>query len=998
MSRPLTALVLTPNFGGDFFGTLITGLAREIVRAEGRLVVVETPQADPLREQAGEPSDFDIPVGWDEVDGIVSVMTAAGAPYLERARAAGKPVVLLSSSGMGDFQAPVVRPDNIRGMAAQVEHLIEHGHTRIGFVGNLALPDMRDRYEGYVRALEAHGLTVDPDTVFAAPENGVPGGTVAAHAILAASSRPTALAVSTDRNALGLMEVLESAGVNVPEDIAIGAFDNMAVSTFSSPALSTVEPRFDEVGALAGRLLLAKIRGEDVPSSTFTPLSAVLIARESCGCNPDARRGSEPAAKQATGSHALLLRSTLRGSLERELLSGDKTADTPVRETIDALVEEAVRLINLGDEALSARIKEFTAALLRLNLRPDTLRRFMDAMRQYAQHAGTWVGPDAAGGTPVSPRIAASLWKAQAGALLHQTEATHAAAVEQYAVDAGLLETGDSDPRDLAWLSGTRVRAAALGLWKGDPADRLLTVVGEYGKDGAPLGLIGTELRSQSFPPERLISRASAAARETCVVVPVGTGGQEWGLLSVIVEIDPAAVRDTHPHWAALLCAALESQRREEEVRRSALFDPLTQLPNRQLFMEQVERALVHRERSGTPFAILFLDLDGFKLVNDSLGHQMGDRVLKEVAHDISRTLRGVDTAARFGGDEFVVLLADTEPSTAMVAAQRVQQAIDQVRILDGHEIATRASIGIASSAVGYTSADDVLRDADHAMYQAKMAEPGTIEYFDAPMHDSAVRRAVLAKDVLKGLQEDQFEVHYQPIVNLVTGCTDRFEALVRWRHPERGLLGPTDFLEEIEETSLIVQLGHRVLDDVCRQLAQWGPRVANVSINISDKEFWSQNLLTRVTDSLEEHGLSPDLLTLEITESVLMRRPEMALRIMRKLHEAGIKLHIDDFGTGYSSLETLHRFPVEAFKIDRSFIHTLATADNSSELISSLVKLGKALGIAVVAEGVETQEQLTYLQELGCATGQGFLFMPAVTGDRAGELLGRSLHDDGED
>ncbi|MFN3866468.1 MAG: substrate-binding domain-containing protein, partial [Demequina sp.] len=215
MSRPLTVLVLTPNFGGDFFGTLITGLAREIVRAEGRLVVVETPLEDPLREQAGEPSDFDIPVGWDEVDGIVSVMTAAGAPYLERARAAGKPVVLLSSSHMEGFPAPVVRPDNVQGMAAQVEHLIEHGHTSIGFVGNLSLPDMRDRYEGYVRALGAHGLSVDPDMVFASPGNGEPGGAAAGRAILAGPSRPTALAVTTDRTALGLMAGLASAGLQV---------------------------------------------------------------------------------------------------------------------------------------------------------------------------------------------------------------------------------------------------------------------------------------------------------------------------------------------------------------------------------------------------------------------------------------------------------------------------------------------------------------------------------------------------------------------------------------------------------------------------------------------------------------------------------------------------------------------------------------------------------------------------------------------------------------
>jgi len=229
--------------------------------------------------------------------------------------------------------------------------------------------------------------------------------------------------------------------------------------------------------------------------------------------------------------------------------------------------------------------------------------------------------------------------------------------------------------------------------------------------------------------------------------------------------------------------------------------------------------------------------------------------------------------------------------------------------------------------------------------------------------------------------------------VDLVTGRTERFEALIRWRHPERGLLLPEAFLPVTEATGLIVELGQWALDEVCRQLAEWGPAVVNVSINISDSEFWSQDLLSRVLATLMAHGLTPDRLTLEVTERVLMRRPDAALKVMQQMHSAGLILHIDDFGTGNSSLETLHRFPVEAFKIDRSFIRTLTTAENSAELIEALVQLGNALNVAVMAEGVETAEQLRFLQRVGCATGQGHLFMPAVTGARAAELIGTSLH-----
>jgi diguanylate cyclase (GGDEF)-like protein len=559
-------------------------------------------------------------------------------------------------------------------------------------------------------------------------------------------------------------------------------------------------------------------------------------------------------------------------------------------------------------------------------------------------------------------------------------------------VDAGLLDSSRRDPRDLRWLTGTHVKAGALALWEDGPSCGRLQIVGTFDGAESLRSLVGTVVTTEHFPPDPLIAEAAAAGREVCVVLPVQTAERDWGLLGLVGEIDTTTVRETYQHWAALLCASLESQRLQETVRKSALYDALTGLPNRQLFLERLEYALALWQRSGTPFAVLFLDLDGFKLINDSLGHQMGDRVLTAVGARIVRELRAVDTGARFGGDEFVMLLADTDPAGALVVAKRVQAALAEVHDLDGHEIATRASLGIATSAIGYTSAEEVLRDADTAMYRAKLAEPGTLAIFDAAMHTHARHRQSLHSEIHRALEENQFEVHYQPIVNLATGHADRFEALVRWRHPERGLVLPADFLSVMEESGLIVRLGHWILDEVCRQLAVWGPAVVNVSLNVSDAEFWRQDLLTHVLQTLQRYDLSADRLTLEITEGVLMRRPEVALRMMREMHLAGLRLHIDDFGTGYSSLETLHRFPVDAFKIDRSFSQSLASEDHSAELICALVGLGRALGLAVVAEGVETGEQLTFLQEIGCATGQGYLFMPAVTGDRATDLLGRSL------
>lgn len=984
-NAPIT-LVLTPTLSGDFFGDVLAGVTREVVGANGRVVIMETLKEHSTRDEAGAQGDFAMPIAWSETDAVISVTTAVDGNYLGRLRSIGKPVVLLSSTQVEGFSAPQVRPDNHAGMEAVVEHLVAHGHTRIGFVGNMAQRDIAERYEAYCTVLRRHGLEVDLGLKFETPENAESGGRWAAVSVLRSSPRPTALAIATDRNAVGVMRALQSAGLKIPHDIAIAAFDNVAGGTFSTPPLTTVEARFDEVGAIAGRLALQQTRGEEVPHTTFHPDSVMFVTRGSCGCSIRALQqdGLTPADEDGVADR-------LREALLRDMRMGAVAAGTRLL-AVEEVVREAAQLLILGNDAPADRIEALTGRLQNLDLGPGALRRFADALtigvnRRAEDDDLAYLGASAASG-----RLAAAVWKAQAGAALHQAERSAAAIAEQYVVDAGLLDTSGRDPRDLHWLATTHVKAAALALWEGDPEHNTLTVVGDFSR-GQSLGLVGANLRTDEFPPRVLMQQADPGSREVTVVVPVSTRDKNWGLLAVVAKIDAVTARETYQHWASLLSAALESQRRQEEVRRSALYDALTGLPNRQLFVRELDQAMARWQRSRAPYAVLFMDLDGFKLINDSLGHHVGDLVLQWVGKAIASQLRAEDTASRFGGDEFVVLLSDTTADDALLAAMRIQDALARVNTFDGHEVVTRASIGIASSEVAYFAAEEVLRDADAAMYRAKGAEPGSIAFFDEPMHANAKERAALANDVITGLHREQFEVHYQPIVNLVTGRTDRFEALLRWRHPERGLLGPEDFLPAIEDTAFIVQLGHWVIDEVCRQIAEWGADVVNVSVNISDKEFWSQDLLRTVLATLERHNLEPDRLTLEITESVLMRRPEMALRIMRKMHEAGLRLHIDDFGTGFSSLETLHRFPVDAFKIDRSFIQTLASAENSAELIESLVKLGKALGLSVVAEGVETSDQLDFLRELGCATGQGFLFMPAVEPGKARELLGRSLH-----
>ena len=987
-----TVLVVTPSLGGHYFGELLAGLTREIAGADGRLVVVETLPESAPRDEAGAPGDFATPVAWSHVDGVVSITTAVGAPYLRGLREAGRPVVL-SSTLMPDFDAPAAMPDNHGGTFTAVEHLIGHGHTRIGFVGNRAQQDIRERYAAYVQALETYDLAHDPGIVFAAADNGETGGEQAARALLACADRPTALMVATDRNALGLMRALTEAGVALPDDLAIVAFDNIEAGAFSVPALSSVNQRFDEVGSLAGRLVLAAMRGEAVPSSVFTPQSVVLTVRTSCGCIAGGHRGEASVGDRSPVVSAELLRDELQDVLVAALLSGDDVVDGPTHDGVLVAIGTVEHLLTSGETVTEAQIGAVTLALRRLTSRPDTLRRIIDAVADYAERI---VAPGAR--ASASARVSAALWKLQAGAFLGQVEETETAIAEQYVVDAGLLDTTRTDPRTLDWLAGTHIKAAVLALWVDDPARGRLEIVGTYDSEHSLPDQVGSRIAVQSFPPAALIDLLAPQRREICVVVPVRTASHDWGLLSIVGAVDSTSTRETYQHWAGLLGTALESQRLQDEVRKSALYDAVTGLPNRRLFLERLTASIARHARSGTPFAVLFLDLDGFKLINDSLGHPMGDRVLTAVGDRIAHELRTVDTGARFGGDEFAILLHDIDPAGALLVAHRVQAALARTLDLDGPDVSIRASMGIATSSVDYASAEDILRDADTAMYRAKADEPGAVAFFDDAMRADALHQQQLHAEIHRALEEHEFEVFYQPIVNLASGRTDRFEALVRWRHPQRGLVMPDEFLPAMEESGLIIQLGYWVLDEVCRQLAVWGLRVVNVAVNISDREFWHRDLLPRVLEILARHHLTPDRLTLEITESVLMRRPEVALQMMHQLHDAGLRLHIDDFGTGYSSLETLHRFPVDAFKIDRSFLRSLASGDHTTELITALVGLGTSLGLAVVAEGVETAGQLTFLQAIGCATGQGYLFMPAVTNHEARNLLDRDLADRPDD
>jgi diguanylate cyclase (GGDEF)-like protein len=406
--------------------------------------------------------------------------------------------------------------------------------------------------------------------------------------------------------------------------------------------------------------------------------------------------------------------------------------------------------------------------------------------------------------------------------------------------------------------------------------------------------------------------------------------------------------------------------------------------------------------RNDHMFAVLFLDLDRFKNINDSLGHTHGDLLLVAFAERLERTLRPIDTLARFGGDEFAILLSGmTDATDAVRVAQRIQDELSQPFVLDKNSAFATASIGIALSSSGYDRPDDILRDADIAMYRAKENGKARYELFDHGMHARAVSRLQLESDLRQAIEQKEFCVYYQPIISLQTGRLAGFEALVRWNHPRRGLVAPADFIPVAEETGLIVPIGQWVLNEACAQVRQWqidspSHRSLSLSVNLSARQVAQPDLLQRIKDALETSKLNPHCLKLEITESVVMENAEAAAQMFKQLRSLGVQLSIDDFGTGYSSLSYLHRFPLNYLKIDRSFVMRLTT-DNDNAIVRTISTLARNLGMEVIAEGIETEEQFQQLKMLGCEYGQGYLFSRPVSNDGVEHLLAQDSKRDRE-
>ena len=519
---------------------------------------------------------------------------------------------------------------------------------------------------------------------------------------------------------------------------------------------------------------------------------------------------------------------------------------------------------------------------------------------------------------------------------------------------------------------------------------------------GRPVFLSNTGLKSADESAEQtrtpdgvayaVVPLSTADGHVIGTICVIDTGPHGWSHTEITCLIDIGAVMMTEVELRSDLTVKRETQ---EHLLYSTLHDALTGLPNRSLFTERLRHAMRRAARHpDNLFAVLFLDLDRFKEVNDNLGHFAGDELLRAVARRLEACIRPEDTVARLSGDEFAILLESiTEISDAGRVAERIEEALSFPINIAGAEVTTSASMGIVTSTMAHDQPEQILRSADMAMYRAKAAGRARYELFDRAMHTDALARLQLETDLRRAVERGEFRLHYQPVVSLRTGRITGFEALVRWQHPERGLVQPADFIPVAEETGLILPMGRWVLSEACRQVREWNnayPRTEplRIGVNLSARQFSQSGLVDQLTQCLESTGASPTSLRLEITEAAIIDRGRYAVAVLMQIRELGVQVYLDDFGTAYSSLSYLHGLPVDGIKIDRAFVSDLDTNEDNLRLVKTLLTLSEIVGIRAEAEGISSAEQLKELRSLNCEQGQGYLFSAPITSDAVEQLL----------
>jgi diguanylate cyclase (GGDEF)-like protein len=961
--------VLTPFTGGFYYGAAMAGIERVAQQRGAAVVALQTTGFGLATCEVAENQYL----GLDAVDGWLAVNQFDAPAFTARIRARGIPLAYANSRPETPGGCSIL-PDNHSSMRAAVEHLLEHGHRRIAFAGFLGQVDLRERYDAYLAALTEAGLELDPALLFESLANFELEGEELGERIVAAGVPCTAIVAGTDRLALGILLALRNAGVSVPKDVALVGFDDIERAQLVDPPLTTVHQDFSLVTATATATLLDHLL-DGVPLPAVLRVPTAFVRRQSCGCTAEydvtfAVPGAPPEDPEEALARAL-----------RAVASRDRLDEGPEvwpgARAIAALLRQVERgHATLDDHDLNALFGDF----LEGHRDAASIDRVLTVLEE---HVRKWPA------TPEAERALAAALRQLRVALMRnwrrleieRNRFYESVAEANAKINHALATWRPEASMDLSWLRWTRASYACLGLWS-EPVEggaRSLEIVGEYADEEVSAHLRGSNHAPSQFPPRSITEVIGRLGRRLVfTMVSVKSGMRDRGVLAIAapIEVELLDRVGNAGDWAAQVGAALERAEIDQKLRKNAFEDALTGLPNRALLMQRLEALMqAGPERS---FAVLFLDLDDFKKINDSKGHSAGDQLLVAIAGRLERAVGETGVVARLGGDEFAVVVPCVDESRdALAHAGLLQMALRAPFMLEGDIVFISCSIGVAVASDESGSPAALLRNADTAMYRAKLKGPGHCEVFRGGMHTQAVERLRLDSRLRQALEREEFTLVYQPIVSLATGRPQSAEALIRWQHPEQGLLSPGRFMSVAEDVGLSIPIGRWALATACRAAKSWhreGAPIVYVSVNVSAEHLLSPGFVDLVESLLLENGLGPEALGLELVERSLAHERDLTIRVLGRLLDLGVRVAIDDFGTGYSSLSYLKDFPVNAIKIDRSFVLGLGNDSRDGAIVSATVTMARGLGLGVVAEGVETEQQLDALARHGCDAVQGFL------------------------
>lgn len=972
MRDRLTVGVLIPFLGGFYFASLLEGARRAARERSARIVAFQTTGLD-LFWAAEETTR---PLGWNRIDAWLGMTDLAGSAHYDRVAAARKPLVTVSCQVPG-YDTCAVLPDNQGGARLAVAHLVAHGHRKIAFAGSTRQTDVRERYEGYKEGLRAAGIDPDPALFFEANSARELDGREVGRRLLSADLPCTAVIAGTDLNAVGIAHEVQWAGRRIPGDLAVVGFDDVEPAQYAATPIATLRLPYEAVGYRAAELLLRRvIDGETLPATVRLPVT--FVGRASCGCSAFGELWH--------AEHDETSRERFERRL-RELLGGIDPQGPPAPAPGDAAATLASHVGALvhGDPGLDgAALRAACCALLADKPDAERVERLLSAVEEAAWDrlatASPALGASARGALRELRFELLRVWRSTEQMRLGYDNASLDA---NRRIQLALVSSTGRDPSDLGWMSWSRTRCAVFGQWRPATGDgrRRFVEQSVYHRTGPSQARPAEEHPPEEIPTAELCALADEAADDIVSVVPIQGAGANRGLLIVVGPIHHSIVDLTGnlAQWSVLLGAALDREELAASLKDSALHDALTGLPNRAQLIEKLDQALVASRAGDGRCAVLLLDLDGFKNVNDGLGHASGDQLLLKAAERLRDSVRPVDTVARIGGDEFALLLKSLErEAEASAVAERIHDALRAPFFVGGHRVFSSASVGITMSSDKYVKAEDFLRDADTAMQRAKAQGRARHQVFQAQMRRQTLDRLRLEAEIRHGLERGEFVLHYQPIVALGGGAVVEVEALIRWKHPEKGLVAPTNFLSVAEESGLIVRMSDWVIRTACEQANRWKReigRAIRINVNLAPTQLEDPRFIELLRSNVARAGLQPATLGVELVESSLAAPGTTILDNLLALRQMGMRIAVDDFGTGYSSLGYLKRLPVHVLKIDRSFILGVPSDAHDVAICKAIVAMAQSLQLAVVAEGVETAQQAEFLRSIGCELAQGYLF-----------------------